>query len=583
MVATKRIGILSSPSCPTVAVFFWAACAAFATLPANAQSAIASNLSEANFQTIVQCLSHGDEIVMVPKLRCVTRKSSTEIAEKENMPLHQGDWNSVCQDKNDPRRLPADIIKRIDAHKDVRPAPTGIRIIGAVFCGSDPDKTALDLAGLDLNYSVALDRSVINGDLNARNLRVKGDFSFENVLILGDLWLNRAHVQGSVYGNKSFIRNLSANDTQIDGTWWHRESIVFWEADIVRANISGDLNLSMSAFSRLWIQSDHIAGTLDLNDSEARCAYHVNSTTVGYLAVSRAGFGIVKAAEHAGQFAADYAWWNRAISRVSKPYTQQMFETPAIKRIADAEEARIRNLTLSQPKDSNPGIRGCESTSSESTSSSVEFYILDSTVQTALCLTSFNWMVPKKDLSDPAHPTSIVVLNGTRINGNLMIDLWDDQNSYVDRLQPEDKDYKTVRKKHRFEAIGVTAGALFYDFDNARPYFTYIDGLNFSRIHKAKQACTGQAGEVLPSTNDVLQWLEKNAAPSSQPFMAFAEAFERAGTSATRLRVRQRTVELCAQTAGWLSFVGRLCPGERFSSDLIAKGEDAGKTKKKAH
>jgi hypothetical protein len=560
-----------------VAVFFWAVCTAFATLPANAQSAVAPNLSEANFQTIVQCVSRGDEIVMVPKLRCVTRKSGNKIAEEQHMPLDERDWDSVCQDKNEARRLPADIIKRIDAHKDVRPAPTGIRIIGAVFCGSDPDNTALDLAGLDLTYSVVLDRSVINGVLNARNLRVKGDFSFENVLILGDLLLNRAHVQGSVYGNKSFINKLSANDTQIDGTWWHRESIVFSDAEIVRANISGDLNLSMSAFSRLWIQSNHIAGMLDLDDSEARCAYHVNSSAVGYLAASRVGFGVVKTAEHAGQFAADYAWWNRAISRVSKSYTQQMFESPAIKQIADAEAARIGNLTPSQPKDSNPIIRGCESTSN---SEHLEFYILDSTVQTAFCLTSFIWMVPKKDLPDPAHPMSIVALNGTRINGNLIIDLWD-ENSNVDKLQPEDRDYRSIRRKHKFEAIGVTAGALFYDFDNARPYFTYIDGLNFDRIHKAKQACTGQPGEVeLPSTNDVLQWLEKNAAPSSQPFMAFAAAFERAGTSATRLRVRQRTVELCAQTAGWLSLVGRLCPGERFSSDLIAKDEGAGKPRK---
>jgi len=66
------------------------------------------------------------------------------------------DWNSVCRDKNDARRLPSDIIKRIAAQKDVQLAPTGIRIIGAVFCGN--------------NSSAALPYSIILG-LSHRHLR----------------------------------------------------------------------------------------------------------------------------------------------------------------------------------------------------------------------------------------------------------------------------------------------------------------------------------------------------------------------------------------------------------------------------
>ena len=122
-----------------------------------------------------------------------------------------------------------------------------------MFCG-DPNTAGLDLAGLDLTYSLVIDRSVVNGFLDARNLRVKGDFSFENAVILGNLRLNRARVEGSVYGNKSFIDRLRVNDTQINGTWWHREAVVFSDAEIVRANISGDLNLEQSAVTAagLW-------------------------------------------------------------------------------------------------------------------------------------------------------------------------------------------------------------------------------------------------------------------------------------------------------------------------------------------
>ena len=85
---------------------------------------------------------------MAPKLDCVARATGYEIARKANNDWN-GDWNSVCRDKNDARRLPSDIIKRIAAQKDVQLAPTGIRIIGAVFCGN--------------NSSAALPYSIILG------------------------------------------------------------------------------------------------------------------------------------------------------------------------------------------------------------------------------------------------------------------------------------------------------------------------------------------------------------------------------------------------------------------------------------
>jgi hypothetical protein len=221
-------------------------------------------------------------------------------------------------------------------------------------------------------------------------------------------------------------------------------------------------------------------------------------------------------------------------------------------------------------------LRGCE----ELTGSAYpEFYVFDSTVQAAFCLTSFAWLAPRGELPDDAHPTSILALNGTRINGNLIVNLWGEQPSRVAQLQPEDPNYRRVTDKHKFEAVGLSAGALIFDFsDNARPYFTYLDGLKFDRVHKAVPACTSRSGAKLatqvelPSVDDVLPWLEKNAARSSQPFAAFVAAFEQAGESATRLRIKSKTADLCEKTTRWLSFVERWCPGRRFSP--IAAAED---------
>jgi hypothetical protein len=243
-----------------------------------------------------------------------------------------------------------------------------------------------------------------------------------------------------------------------------------------------------------------------------------------------------------------------------------------VAKIVAAERADVSHPATDTDSDR---LRGCE----EMTGSAYpEFYVFDSTVQAAFCLTSFVWLAPRNDLPDDAHPTSILALDGTRINGNLIINLWGEQPSRVAQLRPEDPDYRRVTDKHKFEAVGLSAGALIFDFsDNARPYFTYLDGLKFDRVHKAVPACTSRSGAKLatqvelPSVDDVLPWLEKNAARSSQPFAAFVAAFEQAGESATRLRIKSKTADLCEKTTRWLSFVGRWCPGRRFSSIAAAE------------
>jgi hypothetical protein len=294
---------------------------AFAALAnARAQDRAAFDIPEATFDAIIGCLAQGREIVMAPKLDCVARQdgagSSDKIARQAHMPLGardwDGDWDKVCADGTDPRRLPANAIKRIAAHKAAQVAPSGIRIIGAVFCGA-PQSAALDLAGLDLPYSLVIDRSVVNGYLDARNLRVKGDFSFDNTVILKSLRLNRARIDGSVYGKGSFVDRLLVSDTQVNGSWTQPDSVIFRDAQFLKTGFSGDLSLDGSAFSLLWVLSSHIVGTLDLNGTEARCGYHINSSTTGYVTADRAGFGIFASLATAGSRPIEYPWWNRKL------------------------------------------------------------------------------------------------------------------------------------------------------------------------------------------------------------------------------------------------------------------------------
>jgi hypothetical protein len=184
-----------------VAVFVLGACAVLTMGSARAQDAAASNLSDSAFQAIVSCLSRGQEIVMAPKPECKSYGEGAAIAEASRTPYgaHDGDWDRICQAKDDPRRLAPDAIKRIAAQRDAAIAPTGIRIIGAVFC------RGVDLVGLDLPYSIVIDHSVVVGNVDARNLRVKGDLSLEYALVLGKVLLNRAHIEGSAHIRRTIV------------------------------------------------------------------------------------------------------------------------------------------------------------------------------------------------------------------------------------------------------------------------------------------------------------------------------------------------------------------------------------------
>ncbi len=559
-----------------VAAVMAAALIAFATASGQAKSPAA--IDQQTYTDIVACLQDGREIVMTPKLECVDRNAGDPKAEKEGMPLAEKNWDEVCERK-DPRRLPADIVKHIVKEEQI--ASSGIRIIGAVFCDG------LDLVGVEVPYSLVLDRSLVKGPIDARNAHIKGDFSFEYAVILGNLRLNRAQVDGSVYGGASFMRRLRVHDTRIEGSWHQRNSLILLDAFVVRAKISGDLDLRNSAFSRLWIRSSQIAGTVALDESEARCAYHINSSTIGYLTAENAGFGVIKRATD-GNVAVDYSWWYRALSR-TKPddsYKRDIFDSAPVREIAEAELKRIgerAQFVASQRKDLphelDWRIPGCKDETRAGSKTTVgleglpgspylEFYVFETTVQSALCLKGLAWPIPAGSAADDAHPVTILALNGTHVAGNLVIDLWGDEATSLPRRPQEDETYERVARKHKFEAIGLSAGAAIYNFgDSEKPYFTYLDGLRFDRVHKATPACASESvskvsSQVeLPSVDEVVRWLNKNAAPSSQPFNAFVQAFDKAGGSTTELRVARKSADLCRHIMTWLPGIeaGFLC------------------------
>lgn len=542
---------------------------------ATPQDGDAERSVKAKFAMMAACLAAGDEVVMAPAPTCVPQRTGAAIAEKAGMPLGERDWDKICATGHDadadPRRLGRDAVKRLA--RDVGTTSSGIRIVGALFCDG------LDLADLDLPATLVLDRSVFEGPVDARNLRLAGDLGLEHVVVFDTVRLAHARIEGSVRAGGSFVRRLRVHDTQVAGSWQQKAAVVLLDADLVRLAVAGDLSLAHSAFTRLSVQASRIDGTLSLDDSEARCTYRVDGSTIGAVSARNAGFGRIVAVG-VGAGAVRYAWWRRAVAGRPASHTQTLFRSADIAAEVEAERRRIAHPEW--PPETGTGLRGCPGGEEAGDiapersgglagipmSPHLAFSVLDSEVRSAFCLAGFAWASAGHDeLPEPGHPATVLALDGTRIGGDLVIDLWGGRQSAVAALRAPHPEFARVAALHRLEAVGLTAGAAIYNFaDHDKPYVTYLEGLRFARVHQAPPGCGvdhgGRIGRAAtqPRIEAVLHWLGKNTAPSAQPFLAFAEAFEAAGVDAAALHIRRRTLALCERVVRWLPPATAYCP-----------------------
>jgi hypothetical protein len=543
------------------------------------------NQAEFNPKIYADCFAKSYEIILVPALACVPHYDGAKLGQLEETLLNSEDPDVICKSPAHPRRLAVDAIKRIAGYRASSEGyqggpiwPMGIRIFGAVFCPSDSvhglellkAPIALDLAGLDLPYSLVIDHSIVNGIIDARNLRIKGDFSLDYAKITQRLNLNRARVDGSFYANNSFMRQLVVNDTTVNGTWWQRESIVAADVEFRQVHITGDLSLRKTAFGQLLLHSSSVAGTLALDASEARCSYYVDASSFGFITANTAGFGVLTATGSTDDQIV-YPWWDTAA-----PSRKGLFEKGVVKEILEKEATKIvelerknRNTDVVSSNHGNNDLKRISGCKDLSESGNLEFSVIDSNVQAALCLSSFAWA--KNAPSTNEQPLQIISLNGTKIGGNLVLDIVDSAAANPVFSKKESDDHP-LNRKHRLEAVNLSAGALINNFSDSS-YVTHLDGLRFDQVHKVKQSrCTDLASITLPAdvktpaVSDVLGWLEKNEARSSQPFTAFVESFGRAGENVIDLRVERETIDLCKASPGWVRSIALPCHRFRFAA-----------------
>jgi hypothetical protein len=452
----------------------------------------------------------------------------------------------------DARRLSADAIQQLMNEAKARVGPAGIRILGAVFCES------VKLVGIELPFSLVLDNSVFARGVEMRNLRTKGDLSLDRSLVFDHLTIIRSQIEGSFFGDKSFVQNLSIGNSTINTSASFTESVLFESAQIYNSSVARELSIRGSALSYFITQFSNIGGVLDLSHSEARCAYHVNKSEIGYLVAKGAGFGTVVLENGADKTPGYYVWRGDNFTR------------PVDHVLSNSEvKKRVRADTCTGPF-SRPHR--------------AQFFIFDSNVKSSLCVNEFRWLGPRDAgpyVSDQffrpmpgaeQYLRTIVAINGNTIGSNLIVDLWP-KNADRDHL-----DYKVSKRLHRLEIIGVKAGGLAINFDteNESHFTTAVDGLQFDRLYSAHASCEYGGSDTappiyddrtlsiisdftetleLPKVEDALKWLDLNTIESTQPYTAFATAFRNAGVDGTPITVARENRELCERAARWLPLV----------------------------
>ena len=175
--------------------------------------------------------------------------------------------------------------------------PKGIRIIGGLYCDG------LDLSGLDVPYSIVLDKSIFTCThstecrrvpIEIRNFQTKGDLSLDYAVSLVTVRITRSEIAGSFYSQGAYISKLAIIDTIVHGSINVPDSLIGDELAIENTKVDGDVDLARSFFSHLVFLKNHVGGALDLGQSQARCSFDIRKNEIDDIVAVEFGFGDVR-------------------------------------------------------------------------------------------------------------------------------------------------------------------------------------------------------------------------------------------------------------------------------------------------
>jgi hypothetical protein len=448
--------------------------------------------------------SKNNEVVLLPSgLKCVSAGEGRRLLTEQGLPPKDFVMGEFCRQK-DKRHLPSAIIKQLVEAK-YRIQLSGIRIFGAVFCSDE-----LDLNDIDLPYSLVLDFSVFRFGISAREFKTRGKLSVDNSFVFDNLTLLRAKIDESIFARHSMVENLVVIDSSVGDSVHLEDSVFHTTTEFRRTTVQSHLNVTGSALSSFVFENGKILGKLDLRNSEVRCEYQIRNNELGELLAENFGFGSVAVDPSPSRSGPAYLYsWRRS-----------------------GKNEKISNLLANS--EVNQRVTKAEGCGTQRDSPRAAFVFSQNKIG-SLCLHLVEWLLPVGSLQGP---TTLLSLSGTKASGDLIIDLWHENSGDHDKIPAEN---------HVFEAVGLDAHALVFNFDDSsHPYTTFVDALQFDHVHAARGACRYEPTKgqwTLPPAKQIVRWLRRNNASSLQPFVAFAKAFVNDGADETDLKVAKAEIE----------------------------------------
>ncbi|MCC3244914.1 hypothetical protein LG047_06200 [Methylocystis sp. WRRC1] len=508
---------------------------------------------------VAVCMARGMEAVLVPDLNGVVCAAASRggfflestVAGK---PRYEAPKYvkaaQICADAqtSDRRVLPRGFVKDLVRETKDKVDPKGIRLIGAIFC------EGLDLSGLDIPYTLALDRSTFRcgkstecrrSPVEVRNFRTKGDFSLDTVLSYERILITRAEISGSLWMEFAYAQKLVISDTTVKGSLRLKGSLYREELNIENVAISGDVDLSASFFSNVSLLKNQIDGALDLTQSQARCSFDIRKNEIADIVGVEFGFGSVKSpSSFQKKDDAVYGFKDHETESIGAAGDENAFE-----RYANSGEVISKNEMRHTPCKAYraivPGV----------------LVFINNHVKYSMCLRDFRW------LSDYAgRPRdSIIYLNEDVVDGAAWLDL-------DKTLEASTGAGVADEGKPILSIFNFRTGTLVLDFGVAtRNVVVKVNGLHFQRVYSAKDRCetalsprssarqsltTPTAGGKplfppdlhLPDAEDVTAWVTKNEFIGTQPFQEFVAVFEKAGdlNGARDLKIKGETAAVKA-------------------------------------
>ena len=498
-------------------------------------------------QKIAECLRSGNEAILQAEAppRCVPYLAGVKELDKAKVePPYLTDYKSICakggnEPDSDQRLLERDAISVLAARLKDSMDPHGIRIIGGIYC------QGFDITGLDINYSIALDRSVFGDSekISLRNFKTTGDFSLDNSVMHHSVNIISSTIGGTIYVDYSSLKNLTIAASNVGGEVNLKKTNIIYRLSLESTTINGDFDASYGYFAYLSIRNNKISGMLDLGQTHARCFYDLRKNDIGGIILTNFGFGLQ---QQSGATAKDAIYeYDQVIDEIDKktyngdPKIRYSNSNSFVKNFENREQCVSINPV-----------------------SPATLVLVDNHIKASMCLRVPRWL--KSMTTTPA--ISNIYMNENLIDGAL----WMDFDERFGRSPRTDSAGTIINDKHIIGIFNVTANTLVLNFNFKDPSATInLNGLHFKKVYNSRERCeaavslrapqfTGPDAERefakttfppklrLPNTQQILTWIDRNSFKATQPFAEFVNALERAGDSdgARDLKVEEATFRL---------------------------------------